>query len=92
MSRGDGQTIWPAYFDYRLSRKQGRRVAKRRLPEDVITLEDLQGAAEELGLEHTVIKDAFYPRQWYATPGKLYIRSAEPKTKVIVALAKAMVE
>ncbi|MHA1238304.1 MAG: signal recognition particle subunit SRP19/SEC65 family protein [Candidatus Odinarchaeia archaeon] len=64
--------IWPEYFDYKLSRNQGRRIPKNIAIESP-QLSEVAKAASILKLKFEVEKDAAYPRTWWNRSGRLLI-------------------
>ncbi len=78
--------IYPAYFNINYSRKQGRRVPRKLAFEP--KLETIARAAKELGYSVEVEPDKKYPKFWYEERGRIIINTDEPKTKVLVKIAR----
>lgn len=76
--------LWPAYFDVRLSRGEGRRVAKRDAVE-APTARMIYEAARSLGLDCILELDKAYPRFWYRGGGRVLV---EPRLKKAELLAE----
>ncbi len=77
--------IYPAYFNIHYSRSKGRRVPKN-LAFDA-KIDTIAKAAKELGYSFE-IEDKRYPRFWWSEKGRLVIETDEPKTEVIIKIAK----
>ena len=73
--------IWPAYFDKRLSKKDGRRVPKS-LAIEAPSIEKIVKVAQSLGLNPVVEKDAKYPSRQWETKGRVLVDKG--KSKVII--------
>jgi len=69
--------LWPAYFDMRISRANGRKIPKR----DAVESPDAQmlfEAVKALGLDCILELEKSYPRFWYRGGGRVLV---EPKLK-----------
>ncbi len=69
--------LYPAYFDLRLSRGDGRMVPKKEAIEGP-TAQMIYEAVKSLGLDCILELDKSYPRFWYRSDGRVL---AEPKLK-----------
>jgi len=69
--------LWPAYFDLRVSRAKGRRVAKKNATE-APTSHMLFEAVKALGLDCILELEKSYPRFWHRRTGRVLV---EPKLK-----------
>jgi len=89
--RKKSKTIfWLAYFDKRLTRKQGRRLSKSEAI-DKITLEQLVEAARMLGFEVDVDPEARFPASWYEHPGRILVNTeGQSKSKVLQKIGKQL--
>lgn len=76
--------LWPAYFDLRVSRAKGRRVAKKNATE-APTAHMLFEAAKALGLDCILELDKSYPRFWHKRTGRVLV---EPKLKKAALIEK----
>ncbi|HEX9908421.1 MAG TPA: signal recognition particle subunit SRP19/SEC65 family protein [Thermoplasmata archaeon] len=80
----DAVILWPSYFDLRVSREHGRRVAKKEAIE-APTAHMLFEAAKSLGLDCILELETAYPRHWYRTEGRVLV---EPKYDKKVLIRK----
>ncbi len=78
--------IYPAYFNIRYSRREGRRVPKNLAFEPKI--DTIVRAARELGYKVEVEEDKRYPRFWWSDKGRLVIEAEEKKQDVILKIAR----
>lgn len=79
MIRKDGVILWPAYFDAKVSRKDGRRVPLR----DAIqkpSVDDLLAACRKLGFEAEKV-EASYPRTWFRKSGYVVVKTGVKLSK-----------
>ncbi|MFX0090158.1 MAG: signal recognition particle subunit SRP19/SEC65 family protein [Candidatus Hodarchaeota archaeon] len=88
-SRFTGFMIYPAYFDSKLSRKEGRKLPKDESIKQPSLLE-IRLAAEKLGWEFEVDKDGSYPKEHWNKRGLIRIEKPDEinKTEVIKRLSK----
>jgi len=77
--------VWPAYFDARLSRGEGRRVPRGLAVRDPQAV-DIERAALELGLEPVLVAGAAYSRQPWRRTGVVLVEG-RPKSKVLRMIA-----
>lgn len=82
----DAVVLWPAYFDLRLSRAQGRRVAKREALE-APTARMLFEAVRALGLDCILELEKSYPRFWYRHSGRVLVEPKMDKPELIGRVA-----
>ncbi len=89
--RKKSKTIfWLAYFDKRLTRKQGRRLPRNEAV-DKLTLEQLAEAARMLGYEVDVDSEARFPASWFDHPGRIIVNTAgQSKSKVLAKIGKEL--
>lgn len=86
--RGRGKTIiWPLYLEGSIPRSLGRRVPKP-LAKRNVTAEDIYRAAEELGLNPELQRDAAHPRIPWRKTGLILIDKKMPKTRLLRELAR----
>jgi len=80
--------VYPAYFDAKLSRADGRRVPQPEATPDV-TAEEIVQAAKRLGWKPEAEPDKQYPRRFFAYAGRVKIakRSGTSKKRALAALA-----
>lgn len=83
--------IWPAYFNSRRTRGEGRRVPKSlAIPNPRIR--EVKEAAEKVSLSNQVILDASYPKMPWLKSGLLLIEKKKPKSQLITKIAKQLVK
>ncbi len=89
--RKKSKTIfWLAYFDKRLTRKQGRRLSKNEAV-DKLTIEQLGEAARALGSEVDVDPEARFPASWFEHPGRIIVNTqGQGKSKVLAKIGKQL--
>lgn len=85
-------TLWPEYFDSRLTRAQGRRLPKELCVRDP-SLDLICKGAVLLDLEYKVIEDKSYPRNWAAQGGCVRVEKGKmKKSEILPAIGKVLVE
>jgi signal recognition particle subunit SRP19 len=90
VSRDDNKyVIYPIYFDRTISRRNGRKVAKKHAVEKP-SLEMIAKAAESLGYSPVFEKDALYPSTPWKKEGRLLLEKKGPKTKLLLQLSNRM--
>ena len=91
MRKSGNYYIYPAYFEANRSRQSGRRVPKK-LALSKVDVATIARAAQRLGLEHTVEKQARYPASWWSSSGLVLIKKPtdKSKTQLLKELAKVM--
>ncbi|MHA1768692.1 MAG: signal recognition particle subunit SRP19/SEC65 family protein [Candidatus Thorarchaeota archaeon] len=92
MRKRDGMLIfWPAYFEKRYTRSQGRRLPTNLAAENV-NIQVLEAAAKAAGLGYEVEADKRYPRSWLEKQGYIVVENSagHKKKRVMLQLAKAV--
>jgi signal recognition particle subunit SRP19 len=85
--RGKGKLrIWPAYFDVRNSRGEGRRVPRSLAVRDP-KIEDIEKAALKLSLKPILQAGAAYSKYPWRKTGVLLVDKKGSKTDVIKKIA-----
>jgi signal recognition particle subunit SRP19 len=79
--------IWPSYLEGTLSRSDGRRIPKSLARRDVI-IEEIYRAAQELGLNPELQKNASHPRTPWRKTGLIMVDKRMPKTRLLRELAR----
>ncbi len=88
--RGKGKIrIWPAYFDIRYSRSEGRRVPRDRAIRDP-KLDDLEKVLNKLGLNPIIQPEKRYSRQPWKRSGVVLVDKKGSKTEIIKNIAKSL--
>ena len=78
--------IFPEYLNKTLTRKEGRRLSLEQSLENP-TITEIRLAAEKLGLDYEIRKQASYPRQWWEKNGLILIKKKEPKLQTLKDLS-----
>lgn len=86
MRKRGKMVIWPSYLEGSLSRRDGRRVPKT-LARRGVTAEDVYRAAQELGLNPELKRDAANPRIPWRRVGLVLVDGRMPKTRLLKELA-----
>ena len=76
--------LWPSYFDLRVPREAGRKVAKKNAVEGP-TAHMVYEAVKSLGLDCILELEKSYPRFWHKHEGRVLV---EPKLKKTVLVDK----
>jgi signal recognition particle subunit SRP19 len=79
--------IWPAYFDQNKKRSEGRKVS-RNLAQPAPRLEEIQKAAQQLGLQSEIVPELAYPAQSWQKTGMLLISKKGSKLEIMRKIAK----
>jgi signal recognition particle subunit SRP19 len=88
--RGKGKIrIWPAYFDIRYSRSEGRRVSRDRAIRDP-KLDDLEKVSNKLGLNPIIQPEKRYSRQPWKRSGVVLVDKKGTKADIIKKIAKSL--
>jgi len=78
--------LWPAYFDLRVSRAEGRRVRKRDATE-APTAHMVYEAVKTLRLDCILELEKAYPRFWYRASGRVLVEPKLNKADLIAQVA-----
>jgi signal recognition particle subunit SRP19 len=89
MRKQDKAIIWPAYFDSARTRKEGRRVPKS-LAVQSPKVQEIEEAAEKLGLKHEVAAEAGYPKTPWVETGMIMVEKKVSKEQTIRNIAKEL--
>jgi signal recognition particle subunit SRP19 len=89
MRKQDKAIIWPAYFDSARTRKEGRRVPKS-LAVQSPKVQEIEEAAEKLGLKHEVAAEADYPKTPWVETGMIMVEKKVSKEQTIRNIAKEL--
>jgi signal recognition particle subunit SRP19 len=88
--RGRGKLrIWPAYFDIRYSRNEGRRVPRDKAIRNP-KIEDIEKAALKLGLKPIIQPGAAYSKFPWRKTGVLLVDKRGPKAEIIKMLVEEL--
>lgn len=78
--------LYPTYFDSRVSRDKGRRVAKKDAVE-APTAHMLYEAAKALGMDCILQLEKAYPRFWHRHEGRVLVEPRLKKEELIAKVA-----
>lgn len=81
--------LYPAYFDQRRSRKEGRRVPKA-LAVEAPTTEEIETAARALGLQPRVEADKAFSASPWKRDGRVLVRGDYYKTSILRKVAERL--
>ncbi|MBE6524262.1 MAG: signal recognition particle protein Srp19 [Thermoplasmata archaeon] len=85
-------TVWPEYFDIKLTRAQGRRLPKNLCVENP-SLDLIAKGAMMLDLEYEILENMSYPKFPRAKHGCVRVERSElPKTILLPEIAKVLIE
>lgn len=88
--RGRGKyRIWPAYFNIRYSRSEGRRVPKQKAVRDP-SAQEIEKAAAELGLRPLLEPGAAYPKRPWVKTGVILVDKRESKEEIIDKISEEL--
>jgi signal recognition particle subunit SRP19 len=87
MRKQNKVVLWSVYFDSTKTRNEGRRVPKR-LAISAPKIEELQRAAQLLGLQPEVVSDAAHPSCPWLHAGMLVVPKKESKNKILKDIGK----
>jgi signal recognition particle subunit SRP19 len=88
--RGKGKLrIWPAYFDVRYSRGEGRRVPRDKATRDP-KAEDIEKVAQNLGLKPILQLGKAYSKQPWKNTGVILVDKKGSKTEIINKIAGSL--
>ena len=88
--RGKGKLrIWPAYFDVRYSRGEGRRVPRDKATRDP-KVEDIEAVAQKLGLNPILQPGKAYSKQPWKHSGVILVDKRGSKTDIINKIAGSL--
>ncbi len=79
--------VYPEYLDITLTRKEGRRLSLSHALENP-TIKELELAAQKLGYDYEIKKEAAYSRQWWSNNGLILIEKKDPKIQTLKNLSK----
>jgi signal recognition particle subunit SRP19 len=81
--------LWPSYFDSRVGRDSGRRVAKKDATE-APTAHMIYQAVKSLGLDCILELEKSYPRYWYRGEGRVLVEPKLKKSELIDKVASKL--
>ena len=90
MRKQDKYILWPTYFDPNRTRKEGRKIPKT-LAQPAPRLDELQRAAQKLGLNPQITPDVAFPAQSWLKTGMITVNKKGSKLQIMRAIAKEIV-
>jgi signal recognition particle subunit SRP19 len=87
MRKQEKYIIWPAYFDQNKTRSQGRKIPKNQA-QPTPRLEEIQKAAQKLGLQPEIKPELAHPAQPWQKTGMLLISKKGPKLEILRKITK----
>lgn len=81
--------LWPAYFDLRVTRGEGRRVRKKDAV-DAPTAHMVYEAVKALKLDCILELEKSYPRFWHRTSGRVLVEPKLKKSNLIARVASSL--
>ncbi len=83
--------MWPVYFDSTKTRSEGRSVPKQ-LAVSSPKPDELQKAADRLGLQAEIVLDRAYPSEPLRETGFVIVPKEGPKTQLLRRIAEELVD
>ncbi len=87
----DKIVVWPVYFDSTKTRSEGRSVPKQ-LAVSSPKPDELQKAADRLGLQAEIVLDRAYPSEPLRETGFVIVPKEGPKTQLLRRIAEELVD
>jgi signal recognition particle subunit SRP19 len=87
MRKQEKYVIWPAYFDQSKTRSEGRKIPKNQA-QPTPRLEEIQKAAQKLGLQPEIRSEFAHPAQPWQKTGMLLINKKGSKLEAMRRIAK----
>ncbi len=87
LQRKDRVVIWPSYLDATKSRSEGRIVSKKYSVTQP-SLNEIENAARELGLNPVVEPKKAYPKRWWDVSGRVLVDKKTPKSRIIKEIGR----
>ena len=91
MRKQEKAIVWPTYFDQTKTRKEGRRVS-RNLSVPNPNIDEIQEAAQKLGLKTEVEVDAGFPKTPWQKTGMIKVEKKMAKEQIVDNIAKRLVK
>jgi len=89
MPKRDSIVLWPAYFDARRSREEGRRVSKKLAVENP-TAQEIAAAARSLGLNPEIEEAKSFPATPWRKEGRVRVKADYYKTSAVKRIAEKL--
>ena len=87
MRKQDKYIVWPQYFDQNRTRNEGRKIPKS-LAQPAPRLEEIEKAAQRLGLTTETVPELAYPATAWQKTGMLLISKKGAKLGIMKKIAK----
>ena len=89
MHKQDKFILWPQYFDQNKTRNEGRKIPKNQA-RPAPRLEEIQEAAQELGLVPEIVPELAYPATPWSKTGMLLVSKKGSKLEIMRKIAKEL--
>jgi len=89
MRKQDKFILWTQYFDQNKTRNEGRKIPKN-LAQPAPRLEEIQKAAQKLGLAPEIIPELAYPATPWQKTGMITVSKKGAKLEIMRKIAKEL--
>ena len=89
MRKQDRYIIWPQYFDQNRTRSQGRKIPKNQA-QPTPRLEEIQKAAQKLGLTTEIVPELAYPSTPWLKTGMALVSKKGAKLEMMRKIAREL--
>jgi signal recognition particle subunit SRP19 len=91
MRKQDKIIVWPTYFDYAKTRREGRRVTKNlAVPSPKVS--EVKAAADRLRLNCQLITEVAFPKMPWSKSGSILVQKKQSKEVTIREIAKQLLK
>jgi len=91
MKLRDKKVIWPSNLSKDVSRREGRKIQKR-IAIKSITIDEINTAAQSLGLRVELFPKKSIPSNPWRNEGYITIKYDGPKQEILILLAEKIIE
>ncbi|MGZ7043721.1 MAG: signal recognition particle protein Srp19 [Methanobacterium sp.] len=81
--------IWPVYIDSKKTKKEGRRISKKKAVSSP-KLREISNAAKKLNLNPEVENNKSYSRSWWESSGRVSVDKSMPKREILVKISNTI--
>jgi signal recognition particle subunit SRP19 len=89
MRKQEKYVVWPAYFDQNKTRSRGRKIPKSQA-QQMPRLDEIQRAAQKLGLQPEIKPELAHPAQPWQKTGMLLINKKGSKLDNVRRIAREL--
>jgi len=89
MHKQDKYIIWPQYFDQNRTRSEGRKVSRNQA-QQMPRLEEIQKAAQKLGLTAEIVPELAHPSTPWLKTGMTLVNKRGAKLETVRKIAKEL--